>query len=105
MSHCAACSMPLDDESLIGLRQDKASFCIYCVTAEKQVKSCAEIFEGGVQFFMSLDPTFSRAFAEKNVRKNMLSLDYWQGNTADCLSGEVASDEDFALILARLQAQ
>ncbi|WP_346354743.1 zinc ribbon domain-containing protein [Azotosporobacter soli] len=103
MKFCAACSMPLENETLIGLEKDDQSFCAYCVNEEKTVKSCEEIFEGGVQFFLSLDPSFTRSFAEKNVRKNMHSLPYWKNNTAPCLQGEIASDEEFAQILARLQ--
>lgn len=103
MNFCAACSMPLEDPTLVGLQQNDEMFCLYCVSEEKKVRSCEEIFEGGVQFFLSLDPTFSRSFAEKNVRKNMKSLPYWQSSTSSCLNGEVASDEEFAQILARLQ--
>lgn len=51
---------------------------------------------------MSLDSSITRAFAEKNVRKNMRSLPYWQNNNDPCLSGEVATDEEFAQILAKL---
>ncbi len=102
MKFCAACSMPLDSAQVIGLEQEGNSFCIHCVTDDKQVKSCKDIFEGGVQFFMSLDSSITRAFAEKNVRKNMRSLPYWQNNNDPCLSGEVATDEEFAQILAKL---
>lgn len=102
MKYCAACSMPLDSKEVLGLDQGEHSFCIHCVTENKQVKTCEEIFEGGVQFFMSLDSAMTRAFAEKNVRKNMKSLPYWQSSDSPCLAGEVATEEEFAQILAKL---
>jgi hypothetical protein len=103
MKFCAACSMPLDSDAVIGLETDKESFCIHCVNEDKEVKSCAEIFEGGVQFFMSLDASVTRNFAEKAVRKNMRNLSYWQAKESPCLSGEIATDEEFNSILAKLQ--
>lgn len=103
MKFCAACSMPLESDTVIGVETDKEAFCIHCVTEDKKVKSCEEIFEGGVQFFMSLDVTMTRNFAEKNVRKNMKNLAHWENSDSPCLSGEVATDEEFNQILAKLQ--
>lgn len=103
MKFCAACSMPLDSDNVIGLEKDNESFCIHCVSEDKKVKSCEEIFEGGVLFFMSLDSSMTRNFAEKNVRKNMKNLSYWQSKEYSCLSGEIATDEEFNQILAKLQ--
>lgn len=103
MQFCAACSMPLDSDDVIGLETDNESFCIHCVNADKEVKPCEEIFEGGVQFFMSLDSSMTRNFAEKLVRKNMRQLSYWQNREDLCLSGETATDEEFNSIVAKLQ--
>lgn len=103
MKFCAACSMPLDSDNVIGLETDKESFCIHCVSEDKEVKSCEEIFEGGVQFFMSIDASMTRNLAEKNVRKNMKSLPYWQNRECPCLSGEIATDEEFKQILSKLK--
>ena len=103
MKFCAACSMPLDTEDVIGVETDNESFCIHCVNADKEVKPCEEIFEGGVQFFMSLDSSVTRNFAEKLVRKNMRQLSYWQNREDLCLSGETATDEEFNSIVAKLQ--
>jgi Putative zinc ribbon domain len=103
MKFCAACSMPLESDSLIGLETDNESFCIHCVNEDKQVKSCEEIFEGGVQFFMSIGSSMNRDFAEKIVRKNMRQLSYWQNEAYSCLSGEIATDEEFNSVLAKLQ--
>ena len=103
MKFCAACSMPLESNDVIGLETDNESFCIYCVNEEKEVKSCEEIFEGGVQFFMSVDSSMTRDFAEKIVKKNMRNLPYWQEKEYPCLSGEIATDEEFSSVLAKLQ--
>ena len=88
---------------MIGLEKDNELFCIHCVNEDKKVKSCEEIFEGGVQFFMSLDSSIARKFVEKNVRKNMKNLSYGQNKEYPCLSGEIATDEEFNQILAKLQ--
>lgn len=103
MKFCAACSMPLDSDTVIGLDKGNDLFCIHCVNEDKQVKSCEEIFEGGVQFLMSLDSSITRNFAEKNIRKNMRNLPYWQNKDYPCLVGEIATDEEFNQILAKLQ--
>jgi hypothetical protein len=94
--------MPLDDVSNIGLETDSNAFCIHCVNEDKRVKSCKEIFEGGVAFFLSLDSSFSRPFAEKCVRRNMLNLSYWKDNGDACLFGEIATEEEFNQVLAKL---
>jgi hypothetical protein len=60
MKFCAACSLPLDSDNVIGLEKDNESFCIHGVDEYKKVKSCEEIFEGGVQFLMSLDSSVRR---------------------------------------------
>lgn len=95
--------MPLDNDNVIGLETDKEAFCIHCVNENKEVKFCEEIFEGGVQYFMSLDSAITRNFAEKNVRKSMKQLSYWQDKEYPCLSGEIATDEEFNQILAKLK--
>ncbi len=92
MKTCIACSEPLNEGSV----------CEHCATADGGVKSCGEIFEGGVQYFMGAVPGADRAFAEKLVRKNMNKLPYWKGNGCGCLEGEEASDEEFEKVLGGL---
>lgn len=94
--------MPFCDASNFGLETEGETFCIHCVTEDKKVKSCKEIFEGGVAFFMSLDSNFSRSFIEKCVRRNMLNLPYWKNENDPCLSGDVATEEEFNQVLAKL---
>jgi len=96
MKTCIACSMPLDDPSQIGCEVADGTVCVHCSTPDGQVKSCEEIFEGGVQFFMGAVPGANRALAEKLTRKNMKNLPYWQKNACSCLDGEEASDEEFS---------
>ena len=102
MEFCIACSMPLDNKELIGLKNDQGLFCIHCIDENKKVKSCEEIFEGGIQFFMSIVPNMDRNFAEKITRKNMTGLPYWQGENYPCLNGETATDDEFQKILQTL---
>lgn len=37
MKFCAACSMPLDSDNVIGLEKDNESFCIHGVTNIKKL--------------------------------------------------------------------
>ncbi|MEI8092486.1 MAG: hypothetical protein WCG98_10445, partial [bacterium] len=69
--------------------------CVYCTNENGSVKSCEEIFEGGVAFFMQSTGA-GRVLAEKLVRKNMLRLPYRK-----VLDGEVASDEEFEEVMKK----
>ena len=100
---CEACSMPLTNPQDEALSLDGQHFCVHCVDEHGAVKSCAEIFDGGVQFFLMNFPDLGKAMAEKITRKNMLSLPYWQDKKADCLNGEVATDAEFEMILKKLK--
>jgi hypothetical protein len=95
--------MPLDDEGFVGLVNESGTFCVHCVDEEKKVKSCEDIFAGGVDFFMGQFDDMDRTAIEKFIRKNMNNLPYWQGNTSECLKGEEATDEEFTGIIKRLQ--
>lgn len=103
MRFCAACGMPLENKELIGLEAGSDVFCIYCVDENKAVRNCKDIFHGGVQFFMQ-HVGLDRSLAERVTRKNMNMLPYWQDKHDACLDGEVSSDEEFAVVLSKLQA-
>jgi len=89
---CQACGMPLTDNK---------DFCQYCTNADGSVKTCEEIFEGGVQFFMS-QIGGDRNMAEKVTRKNMNMQSYWQGKDCAILKGQIATDEEFAQVMKKL---
>jgi len=94
--------MPLNDPNEIGCEIPDGAVCVHCSTPDGKVKSCEEVFEGGVQFFMSAVSGADRILAEKLVRKNMNSLPYWQKNKGECLNGEVASDQEFSDAMVNL---
>ncbi|HAU30477.1 MAG: hypothetical protein UV79_C0004G0038 [candidate division TM6 bacterium GW2011_GWF2_43_17] len=99
--YCFACGMPMSKREDFAQGDEHSNFCLHCVDEEGAVRACEEIFEGGVQFFMSeLDG--DRQLAEKTTRKNMRMLPYWQNHECGLLSGEVVSDEEFAEILKKL---
>lgn len=100
-NHCQACGMPLINQEDYACGDKNAKFCVYCTNADGSPKSCAEIFEGGVQFFMTTLGQ-DRNLAEKITRKNMRALPYWKNNTCTCLQGEVATDAEFAEVLKKL---
>lgn len=100
MLTCVACGMPLEDQSNLGAETSKGPACVHCITPEGELKSCAEIFEGGVQFFMPF--INDRALAERVTIKNMKQQPAWQGCECDCLKGAEATDEEFAAAMTKL---
>lgn len=101
MKKCFACGMPLEHEEDFANSDLNSDFCQYCVNADGSVKSCEQIFKGGVDFFMHATGC-DQYMAEKVTRKNMKSLPYWQNETDQVLQGEVATDEEFAEAMSLL---
>lgn len=99
--HCQACGMPLIKKEDFAGGDENANFCLYCADESGQVKSCQEIFEGGVQYFMT-QVQGDRQLAEKITRKNMSSLPYWQDKDCKILQGEMATDQEFAEVMKKL---
>lgn len=102
MKTCIACSMPLSDPKDIGGEISDGSICVHCATPDGKVKSCEDVFEGGVQFFMNVMHLTDRNLAERLTRKNMNNLPYWQKNKGACLDGDCASDQEFADMMSKL---
>jgi hypothetical protein len=101
MNYCEACGMPMEKPEDHALSDSSSKFCLYCVNPDGSVKSAAEIFQGGVQFFLA-HVGGNRALAEKITRKNMNQQSYWQGKNEPILQGEEATDEEFAAALKKL---
>lgn len=103
MKSCITCGMPFDDSHAndIGLETADGPVCVYDVK-DGVLKPAEEIFEGGVQFFMSQGMEDDRALAERVTRKNMKSLPYWQAHPFDLLNGDEATDEEFGMVMAKL---
>ena len=99
--HCQACGMPLVKKEDFAGGNENALFCLYCVNADGSVKSCEDVFEGGVQFFVSQIGN-DRKMAEKITRKNMSGLPYWQKKNCKILQGEMATDREFTEALKKL---
>lgn len=99
--YCEACGMPMSKKEDFALENTDSLFCLYCADDKGEVKSCEEIFEGGVQFFMKSLGS-ERELAEKATRRNMNMQSYWQGKDCAILKGEEASDEEFAEVLKKL---
>ncbi|MDD5102849.1 MAG: zinc ribbon domain-containing protein [Candidatus Peribacteraceae bacterium] len=102
MESCIACSMPLMQPAEKGCDTKDGPVCIHCAKPEGGMKSCEEVFEGGVAFFVSATGTEDRSLAERLVRKTMNGLPYWKNHPSSCLKGEQASDEEFAAAMAKL---
>ncbi|MFA6518135.1 MAG: zinc ribbon domain-containing protein [Candidatus Shapirobacteria bacterium] len=93
--------MPLNKKEDFANGDENSDFCLYCVNEDGSVKPVGEIFEGGVQFFMSQFGD-DRNMAEKITRKNMNQQPYWQGKDCGCLKGETATDEEFAEMMKKV---
>jgi len=100
--YCESCGMPLKKKDDFAKGDENSVFCLYCVNEEGEVKACTEIFEGGVQFFMSQIGD-DRELAEKVTRKNMRMQPHWQGKDCGVLKGEAATDEEFAMVMNKLK--
>lgn len=95
--------MPLEGEHAahMGLETSEGSVCIHDVE-NGLIKKPEEVFEGGVQFFLSTLGNGDRDLAERITRKNMKSLEYWKCHPAEVLNGPEATDEEFQSVLGAL---
>lgn len=93
--------MPLEKKDDFAGGDENSVFCLYCVNPDGSVKTCEEIFEGGVKYFMGQIGD-DREMAEKVTRKNMSQQPYWQGKDCEILKGAIATDEEFAEVLKKL---
>lgn len=93
--------MPLIDPADCPNGDIASPSCIHCTDPNGHIKTCEEIFESGVQFFIHTTG-LSRDIATRIVRRNMRELPYWDSNDSECLLGEVATDEEFEAILSLL---
>ena len=101
MKYCIACGMPMTKKEDFAKGDENSDFCLFCVDEKGEVRSGEEIFEGGVNFFMS-QLGGDRILAEKIVRKNMSMLPYWVDKDLEVLKGEMATDEEFRAVLESL---
>jgi hypothetical protein len=101
MKYCNACGMPLEKKENFANGDINSSFCFYCTNSDGSVKSVEEIFEGGVQFFLSQFGD-DRKKAERITRKNMNKQPYWKGKDFEILKGEMATDEEFAEMMKKM---
>ncbi len=104
-THCITCGMPLTKKEDIGVETVQGPVCNYCIKADKSIKSCKEIFEGGVYFFMNSVPDVDKTLAERITRKNMNNLIYWKDKDEECLKGNQATEEEFQAALAKLHSE
>jgi hypothetical protein len=93
--------MPLEKIEDFAGGDENANFCQYCVNADGSVKTCEEIFEGGVEFFLGQFGG-DRKIAEKLTRKNMSQQPYWQGKDCGILKGEMATEKEFAEMMKKI---
>ena len=95
--------MPLEDAHAgdIGMETADGTVCIHDMK-EGGIRPPEEIFEGGVQFFLSAVTNGDRDVAERLTRKNMNLLPYWQIRPFTQLQGAQATDEEFAAAMTKL---
>jgi hypothetical protein len=101
MKTCEACGMPLNKKEDFSMNDENAKFCAYCVNPDGGVKSCEEIFNGGVGYFLKTLGG-EKSMAEKITRKNMSQQPYWRGKDCEVLKGEMATDAEFMAAMQKL---
>jgi len=63
--------MPMDKPEDFALKDETSEICCFCSNEDGSVKTCEEIFNGGVNYFMGVIKDHDKAFVEKIVRYNM----------------------------------
>lgn len=103
MKTCITCGMPLEGDHAgdIGFESPDGLVCKFD-SVDGQIKPAEDIFEGGVQFFLTSVADNDRALAERITRTNMKALAYWQAHPFDLLNGDMASEEEFGAAMAKL---
>lgn len=99
--NCQSCGMPLLEKQDFALEDESSEFCRFCVDEKGNVRSCEEVFEGGVDYFMS-QLGEDRELAERLTRLNMSRQLYWQGKDEEVLKGELATAQEFASAMDKL---
>lgn len=94
--------MPLVKKEDFAGGDENSEVCLHCVNPDGSVKSCEEIFNGGIEFFIQTLGE-DRNLAEKITRKNMTRLPYWQDKDCEILKGEIATDEEFNSVMEKLK--
>ena len=97
------CGMPLEGDHAndIGLETVDGIVCRFDIQ-DGQIKSGEDIFEGGVQFFLTSVAGGDRDLAERLTRKNMGMLPYWQQHSFASLEGVQSTDQEFGEAMSRL---
>lgn len=103
--YCISCGMPLENPEDIGTQTKDGFICHFCINEDGTVKSCEEVFDGGVQFFMQSVPGVDQALAERVTRKNMNNQPLWKNAKNACLKGIEATDKEFNTVLAKLHTE
>ena len=85
----------------IGLETADGTVCKFD-SADGNIKSGEDIFEGGVMFFLTAVADGNRDLAERLTRKNMSALPYWQAHHFAELDGTLATDQEFGEAMAKL---
>ncbi len=103
MNYCIACTMPLSKEEYLGAKTKEGDACVFCTDEKGNIKTCDEIFEGGVEFFLNLTGGKDRGLAERLTRRNMKTLPYWAKHGTKILDGAIATDEEHETMMNSLQ--
>lgn len=102
MEQCESCGMPLANKDDFAGGDEQSKYCKYCVGADGKVKSCEEVFMGGVEFFVGATGV-NRELAQRIVRKNMRMQPHWKDSDCKMLAGEVATDDEFQSVIDSLR--
>jgi hypothetical protein len=96
--------MPMSKPEDFALKDEASEVCCFCSNEDGSVKSCNEIFEGGVNYFMSVLKGYDKSFVEKIVRYNMnTNCPHRKGKDDAILKWEMASPEEFEEVMKRLE--
>ncbi len=101
---CAACGMPMNKSEDFGNGNTSMETCIYCTETDGSVKSCEEIFHGGIAWAretFAIDEDLAKRWVRRNMQLQRYGKTVWKD--CACLQGALASDEEWDAILTKLK--
>lgn len=95
--------MPMSKPEDFAEKNVNNEICCFCSNEDGSIKTCEEIFNSGVNYFMGIQNKYDKTFVEKIVRYNMNNnCPYWKGKNESILVGDMASEEEFIEIMNSL---
>ncbi len=96
--------MPMNKPEDFALKDETSEICCFCSNDDGSIKTCEDIFNGWVNYFMSVLQGYDKDFVEKIVRYNMnTNCPYRQGKNETILEWTMTTPEEFTEVMKHLK--